>query len=71
MPECKHDSPDLCVSWDYPMVTVMGITYQIAGWCQECGALRVWLEGADEEMWLLPRREGLLRFGVKEGRAGG
>lgn len=56
-PGCEHSSPDLCVSWDYPMITVDGAEYQIAGWCRECGALRVFAsDDLDEERWLLPRK---------------
>ena len=55
--DCEHQSPDLCVSWDYPMITVDGAEYQIAGWCRECGALRVFAsDDLDEERWLLPRK---------------
>jgi len=57
-PGCEHSSADICVSWDYPMITVDGVERQIAGWCQQCGALRVWVDGTDEERWLLPRRGG-------------
>lgn len=54
---CAHQSPDLCVSWDYPMITVDGAEYQIAGWCRECGALRVFAsDNLNEERWLLPRK---------------
>lgn len=56
MADCEHQSPDLCV-WDYPMITVDGAEYQIAGWCRECGALRVFTsDDLDEERWLLPRK---------------
>ena len=56
--QCAHQSPDLCVSWDYPMITVDGTECQIAGWCCECGALRVFApDNLDEERWLLPRKE--------------
>lgn len=56
MADCNHQSPDICVSWDYPMITVDGAEYQIAGWCRECGALRVRVDDTDEERWIAPKR---------------
>lgn len=55
---CTHRSACGAVSWDYPMMTIGGVDYQVSAWCPDCGALAVWTPFGNRRKWIRPKGAG-------------